>query len=198
MNVCFYSVFFLLVLMFCIALICFIESLMRFRQMRTQGQKLLSVIGPCLEKKDWQAATELCQQAESSFGEIAKAGLIERAYLPAKSVKQIEEVLTAQAAYEIRALARPMDLLYMIAHITPVIGLCAASFTALTLFTKTVAVQEMGVMLQQVILGFIYGLIVCVVSLMGYYVLTLRFERCALDVQELSEQLLRAITSTVP
>lgn len=192
MNLLFYSVIFLLVLMFCVSLVCLVESLMRFRQMRIQGQKLLSVMAPCLEKKDWKAAAELCQQAKSSFGEIAKAVLIQRAYLPAKSATQIEETLAAQSAFAIRALARPMDLIYMIAHATPLVGLCAASFAALALFTQTVSVQEMGVMLQQVILGLIYGLIVCVVSIMSYYVLTLRLERCVLDVQELSEQLLHA------
>lgn len=185
-----YLLFFLLALCLIIALTCFVERLMRLHHIQKQGFKLALNLKPLLEKKHWQQAARLCQQEGGTFGEIMQAGLLQRAHTQANLRMHVQEVLEEEAAREMSAVERPIYLLCIIAQIAPLIGLLATLLMTSELFTHARSFQEIEEWMQRGILAIAYGLVIAIPSLIGYHVLMLRAERCALAIDQMAGDLL--------
>lgn len=182
--------FFLLMLCFMIALVCFVERFLRLYFIHKQGKQLKMLLEPHLEEKNWKEACMVCQQSRSLFGRIVQAGLLQHAY----GRKRMQEAFESQGAREMAAMERPMHVLCIIAQIAPLIGLLAMLLAATDLFSRALSIEELGQVMQRALMAMAYGLVVAIPSMIGYHLLMLRAERYCLALEQMTGTILDQLT----
>lgn len=181
-----YLLFFLLFLCLLSAFTCFVERVLYLRSISQKASQLCAGLSPLLEEKKWKEACLLCEKQNHVFAEIVQSGLIQQAHGRTRMQSSLEEAGICQ----IRAVARPIDTLYLIAQIAPWIGLLAALLAATQFFVQEPSVEAMSSIMQHAFLAMALGLVIAIPSLIGYHVLKMRLERCVVEMEGLTDNIL--------
>jgi len=121
------------------------------------------------------SANLLCDQANSSIGNVIKAGVSQIG----KPIEYIEKALTVQTNIELSEMESKMGYISMVSGIAPRLGFIGTILGVILIFynismTEDIAIGTISAGLYQKMVSSATGLIVGVVAFMGYnYLLTL-------------------------
>jgi biopolymer transport protein ExbB len=173
-----------------------IERAIRIERARTELPELLRPVAAFAREGRWDDALRHCDRAEKPASRVARAGLERRG----KPRAEIREALEDGAERELVGLERWLDILSVIAHVTPLIGLLGTVIGMIDAFRR-IETAGSGPVAQSVLSGGIWqallttaaGLSVAIPVYVAHRILQGRvarhaeeFDRVAADVLELS------------
>lgn len=133
----------------------------------------------------FDSANLLCDQANSSLGNVVKAGVSQIG----KPIEYIEKALTVQSNIELSEMENKMGYISMVSGIAPRIGFIGTILGVILIFysisqTADISIGTISAGLYQKMISSATGLIVGVVAFMGYNYLLTRIDQFSLNLQK--------------
>ena len=127
----------------------------------------------------------MCDQANSSLGNVVKAGVSQIG----KPIEYIEKALTVQSNIELSEMEDKMGYISMVSGIAPRIGFIGTILGVILIFysisqTADISIGTISAGLYQKMISSATGLIVGVVAFMGYHFLLTRIDQFSLNLQK--------------
>ncbi len=133
----------------------------------------------------FDSANLMCDQANSSLGNVVKAGVSQIG----KPIEYIEKALTVQSNIELSEMEDKMGYISMVSGIAPRIGFIGTILGVILIFysisqTADISIGTISAGLYQKMISSATGLIVGVVAFMGYHFLLTRIDQFSLNLQK--------------
>lgn len=133
----------------------------------------------------FDSANLMCDQANSSLGNVVKAGVSQIG----KPIEYIEKTLTVQSNIELSEMEDKMGYISMVSGIAPRIGFIGTILGVILIFysisqTADISIGTISAGLYQKMISSATGLIVGVVAFMGYHFLLTRIDQFSLNLQK--------------
>ncbi len=179
-----------------IALAIFLERIIRFSQMKLEGDDLVTVMSGHVARGEDEQARELAGVSETPMGRVLLHGLD----VKEADLDTLETVLVHAADEEVRGFSRYLQALATIGTITPILGLLG---TVIGMIKAFMVIQQMGGKVNaSVLAGGIWeamlttalGLAVALPTLVAHSYLAGRVDRYEARLQDGAVQLIKALS----
>jgi len=133
----------------------------------------------------FDSANLLCDQANSSLGNVVKAGVSQIG----KPIEYIEKALTVQSNIEMSEMESKMGYIAMVSGIAPRLGFIGTILGVILIFynisqTADISIGTISAGLYQKMISSATGLVVGVVAFMGYNYLLTKIDNFSLHLQK--------------
>ena len=166
--------------------IAFIISKYIFIRERSKiDHNLVSTVLDKVSLGQFDSANLLCDQANSSLGNVIKAGVSQIG----KPIEYIEKALEVQSNIELSEMERNMGYISMVSGIAPRLGFIGTILGVIMIFynisqTADISIGTISAGLYQKMISSATGLIVGVVAFMGFNYLLTKIDNFSLNLQK--------------
>lgn len=166
--------------------IAFIISKYIFIKERSKiDHNLVSTVLDKVSLGQFDSANLLCDQANSSLGNVIKAGVSQIG----KPIEYIEKALEVQSNIELSEMERNMGYISMVSGVAPRLGFIGTIIGVILIFynisqTADISIGTISAGLYQKMISSATGLIVGVVAFMGFNYLLTKIDNFSLNLQK--------------
>jgi biopolymer transport protein ExbB len=174
-----------LVILSLISIAFIISKYLFIRERSKMDSNLVNSVLDKVSLGQFDSANLLCDQANSSLGNVVKAGVSQIG----KPIEYIEKALTVQSNIELSEMEDKMGYISMVSGIAPRIGFIGTILGVILIFysisqTADISIGTISAGLYQKMISSATGLIVGVVAFMGYHFLLTRIDQFSLNLQK--------------
>jgi len=174
-----------LVILSLISIAFIISKFLFIRERSKMDSNLVNSVLDKVSLGQFDSANLLCDQANSSLGNVVKAGVSQIG----KPIEYIEKALTVQSNIELSEMEDKMGYISMVSGIAPRIGFIGTILGVILIFysisqTADISIGTISAGLYQKMISSATGLIVGVVAFMGYHFLLTRIDQFSLNLQK--------------
>jgi biopolymer transport protein ExbB len=174
-----------LVILSLISIAFIISKYLFIRERSRMDSNLVNSVLDKVSLGQFDSANLLCDQANSSLGNVVKAGVSQIG----KPIEYIEKALTVQSNIELSEMEDKMGYISMVSGIAPRIGFIGTILGVILIFysisqTADISIGTISAGLYQKMISSATGLIVGVVAFMGYHFLLTRIDQFSLNLQK--------------
>ena len=174
-----------LVILSLISIAFIISKFLFIRERSRMDSNLVNSVLDKVSLGQFDSANLLCDQANSSLGNVVKAGVSQIG----KPIEYIEKALTVQSNIELSEMEDKMGYISMVSGIAPRIGFIGTILGVILIFysisqTADISIGTISAGLYQKMISSATGLIVGVVAFMGYHFLLTRIDQFSLNLQK--------------
>ncbi len=174
-----------LIILSLISIAIIISKYLFIRERSKMDTNLVNSVIDKVSLGQFDSANLLCDQANSSLGNVVKAGVSQ----VGKPIEYIEKALTVQSNIELSEMEDKMGYISMVSGIAPRIGFIGTILGVILIFysisqTADISIGTISAGLYQKMISSATGLIVGVVAFMGYHFLLTRIDQFSLNLQK--------------
>ncbi len=174
-----------LIILSLISIAFIISKFLFIRERSKMDSNLVNSVLDKVSLGQFDSANLLCDQTNSSLGNVVKAGVSQIG----KPIEYIEKALTVQSNIELSEMEDKMGYISMVSGIAPRIGFIGTILGVILIFysisqTADISIGTISAGLYQKMISSATGLIVGVVAFMGYHFLLTRIDQFSLNLQK--------------
>ncbi len=174
-----------LVILSLISIAFIISKFLFIRERSKMDSNLVNSVLDKVSLGQFDSANLMCDQANSSLGNVVKAGVSQIG----KPIEYIEKALTVQSNIELSEMEDKMGYISMVSGIAPRIGFIGTILGVILIFysisqSSDISIGTISAGLYQKMISSATGLIVGVVAFMGYHFLLTRIDQFSLNLQK--------------
>jgi biopolymer transport protein ExbB len=174
-----------LIILSLISIAFIISKYIFIRERSKMDHNLVSTVLDKVSLGQFDSANLLCDQANSSLGNVIKAGVSQIG----KPIEYIEKALEVQSNIELSEMESKMGYISMVSGIAPRLGFIGTILGVIVIFysisqTADISIGTISAGLYQKMISSATGLIVGVVAFMGYNYLLTKIDNFSLHLQK--------------
>lgn len=179
------------------AMTVFIERLLAFRAAEIDANSFLIKLRSFIRCQDYVRALQICEESSGCVAKIVRAGL----YKQSREREEIETCMEVAGLREVARLEKHANILSVIAHIAPLIGLLGTVLGFIQAFSEMrlsglidISTTRIGEAMEYALLTTAAGLCVAIPCVVAYNYLVSRIQSLVLDMQTTSAEVLDLLT----